>query len=329
VRRRTLLLLLSGAVLALFAASVLIGQVAIPLRPALADLLAGRDSAGAVILRDLRLPRALLGVLVGGALGLCGAAMQGMLRNPLAEPGVLGVSGCAALGAVLAFYSGLSASVPLALPAGGILGALAAVVLLYILTGRGAGLLTVLLAGAALNSLAGALVALALNLAPSPFALYEILFWLMGSLTDRSMLHVWLALPGIAIGAVLLLSARAALDALTLGEDAAESLGFDLAAVRLRLVAGTALAVGAAVAVSGAIGFVGLVVPHLVRPLAGRLPGGVLLPSALAGAALLLLADLAARLLPTGPELKLGVLTSIVGAPFFLVLVLQMRREAA
>jgi len=327
VSRRALLLGLGAVVAALFVASLLAGQVSIPIRPALADLLAGRDSAGAMILRDLRLPRALLGVMVGGALGLCGAAMQGLLRNPLAEPGVLGVSGCAALGAVAAFYSGLSASVPLALPLGGILGALVAVLLLYALTGRGAGLLTVLLAGAALNSLAGALLAFALNLAPSPFALYEILFWLMGSLTDRSMTHVWLALPGIAAGSALLLSARRALDALSLGEDAAASLGFALGSVRLRLVLGSALAVGAAVAVSGAIGFVGLMVPHMMRPLAGRLPGGTLLPSALAGAALLLTADIVARLAPTGPELKLGVLTSMVGAPFFLLLVLRMRRE--
>ncbi|HYZ62961.1 MAG TPA: iron ABC transporter permease [Acetobacteraceae bacterium] len=317
------------AVALLFCASLAAGEVAIPIVPALADLWSGRDSPGAMILRDLRLPRAILAVLVGGALGLTGAAMQGLLRNPLAEPGVLGVSGFAAFGAVLAFYSGWSAAVPLALPLGGIAGAFVAVLLLYGLAGRGAGLLTLLLAGAALNSLAGALVALALNLAPSPYALYEILFWLMGSLTDRSMLHVALALPGVAIGAALLLSGRRALDALSLGEDAATSLGFALGAVRLRLVVGSALAVGAAVAVSGAIGFIGLVVPHLVRPLAGRLPGEILLPSALAGAALLLAADIAVRVVPTGSELKLGVLTAIIGAPFFLALVLRLRREEA
>jgi iron complex transport system permease protein len=317
---------LGTLVLVLFLASLIIGQVAIPIGPALSDTLTGRDTPGAFILRDLRVPRALLAVLVGGTLGLSGAAMQGLLRNPLAEPGVLGVSGFAALGAVLAFYTGLSARVPLTLPLGGIGGALLAVVLLYGLAGR-AGLLTVLLAGAALNSLAGALVALALNLAPSPYALYEILFWMMGSLTDRSMAHVALALPGITVGAALLLSARPALDALSLGEDAAESLGFDLAAVRLRLVLGSALAVGSAVAVSGAIGFVGLVVPHLVRRLSFRLPGRALVPAALAGSALLLAADIAVRLAPTGPELKLGVLTAIIGAPFFLALVLRLRRE--
>ncbi|MBV8912259.1 MAG: iron ABC transporter permease [Acetobacteraceae bacterium] len=327
--RSGLILALGGLVAALFVVSLAVGPVVIPLRPALTDVLGGRDSAGAMILRDLRLPRTLLGVLVGGSLGLCGAAMQGVLRNPLAEPGVLGVSGCAALGAVIAFYSGLSAALPLALPLGGMIGALLAVLLLYALTGSGAGLLTVLLAGAALNSLAGALVALALNLAPSPFALYEILFWLMGSLTDRSMAHVLLALPGIAIGAALLLSSRRALDALSLGEDVAQSLGFALGRVRLRLVLGTALAVGATVAVAGAIGFVGLVVPHLVRPLAGGRPGAVLVPAALAGAALLLLADIGTRLLPTGPELKLGVLTSLVGAPFFILLVLRMREDEA
>ena len=325
---RALLAGLGMLVAGLFMASLAVGEASIPIGPALADIVAGRDSASAIILRDLRLPRALLGVLVGGVLGLSGAAMQGLLRNPLAEPGVLGVSGFAALGAVLAFYTGLSAAAPLALPFGGIAGALIAVMLLYALAGR-AGLLTLLLAGAALNSLAGALIALALNLAPSPYAIYEILFWLMGSLTDRSMAHVALALPGIALGVGLLLSAGPALDALSLGEDAAQSLGFDLASVRLRLVLGSALAVGSAVAVSGAIGFVGLVVPHLVRQLAGRLPSRALVPAGLAGAALLLAADIAVRLVPTGTELKLGVLTSIVGAPFFLALVLRLRREAA
>ena len=323
------MLALGGLVAALFAASVATGQVAIPVGPALADLWHGRETAGAMILRDLRLPRALLAALVGGTLGLSGAAMQGLLRNPLSEPGVLGVSGCAAVGAVLAFYSGLAAWSPLALPLGGIGGALVAVALLYLIAGRGAGLLTLLLAGAALNSLAGALVALALNLAPSPYAAFEIMFWLMGSLTDRSLDHVWLALPPIAAGTLLLLSARPALDALALGEDAARSLGFALGPVRARLVVGSALAVGAAVAVAGAIGFVGLVVPHVLRPWVGRLPGRLLLPSALGGAALLLAADLLVRLAATGPELKLGVLTALLGAPFFLLLVLRMRQTDA
>ena len=329
MRRGRLMLALSALVLVLFVASLAIGEAPVPIMPALADLWRGQDSAGAMILRDLRLPRALLAVLVGATLGLSGAAMQGLLRNPLSEPGVLGVSGCAALGAVLVFYTGLSAWAPLALPLGGIAGALLAVGLLYALTGRGAGLLTLLLAGAALNSLAGALVALALNLSPSPYALYEIMFWLMGSLTDRTMQHVWLALPPILLGGALLLSARPALDALSLGEDAAHSLGFSLPGVRLRLVLGSALAVGAAVAVAGAIGFVGLVVPHLVRRVAGRLPGSLLAPSALGGAALVLAADLVVRLAATGPELKLGVLTSIVGAPLFVALVLRLRQGEA
>ena len=190
-------------------------------------------------------------------------------------------------------------------------------------------MLGLLLAGAALNSLSGALVALALNLSPSPYAAFELLFWLMGSLTDRSMEHVWLALPGVAAGAVLLLSARPALDALALGEDAARSMGFGLGWVKFRLVLGSALAVGASVAVAGSIGFVGLVVPHLLRPLVGRLPGALLVPSALGGAVLLLVADLLVRLVATGPELKLGVLTALAGAPFFLVLVLRMRQAEA
>lgn len=309
----------------LFVAALALGEVAMPLGPALADLAAGRGSAGAMILAQLRLPRAVLATLIGAALGMSGAAMQGLLRNPLAEPGILGVSGLAALGAVVAFYSGLAARAPLALPLGGIAGALLAVLLLYMLAGRG-GMLGLLLAGTALNSLAGALVALALNLAPSPYAAYELMFWLMGSLTDRTVAHVGLAAPCILAGGALLLSARRALDALALGEEVAESLGLRLSRVRLRLVLGCALAVGAATAVAGSIGFVGLVVPHLLRPLVGRLPGGLLLPAALGGAALLLAADCAVRLIPTGPELKLGVLTALVGAPFFLAAVLRAGR---
>ncbi|MGE0746019.1 MAG: FecCD family ABC transporter permease [Rhodospirillales bacterium] len=317
---------LAVLVAALFAGALAAGPAGFPLGAAAADALAGRDTLPAVVLTELRLPRALLGALVGASLGLAGAAMQGLLRNPLAEPGVVGVSGCAALGAVAVFYSGLYAAVPLALPAGGIAGALAAVALLYALAGSAAGTLTLILAGVALNALAAALTALALNLSPNPYAALEIVFWMMGSLADRSLDHVVLAAPPMLAGWLLMLTAGRPLDALSLGEDTARSLGFALGRLRLQLIGGTALAVGAAVAVSGAIGFVGLVVPHLLRPLVGHRPSRLLALSALGGAALTLAADIAVRLF-TGPELKLGVVTALIGAPFFLALVLRLRRE--
>ena len=323
-----LVALLVLAMLAVFALSVAIGYASLDLGTAFGDLLAGRPTLPALVLWELRLPRAMLGALVGFSLGLSGAALQGLLRNPLAEPGVIGVSSAAAFGAVLTFYSGLSASFALALPLGGIAGAILATLLLFILLGSGAGTATLILAGVALNSFAGAPTALALNLAPNPYAALEIVFWLMGSLADRSLNHVLLALPLMLVGWGLLLSTAPALDALTLGEDTAASLGVDLAWLRARLIGGTALAVGSAVAVAGAIGFVGLVVPHLLRPLVGNRPGRLLLVSGFGGAILVLLADTALRLAPIRPELKLGVVTALIGAPFLFSLVDRMRREA-
>ena len=319
---------LAALMLAAFVASVTIGYAAIDVGGALADLLAGGTSLGALVLTELRLPRAIMGALVGFSLGLAGAAMQGLLRNPLADAGVIGVSGAAAFGAVMAFYSGLSASFGLALPIGGFLGAGVAVALLYALAGRGSATMTLILAGVAINSLAGALTALALNLSPNPYAATEVMFWLMGSLADRSMTHVQLAAPLLISGWLLILVSAPALDALSLGEDTATSLGFDMGRVRLLLIVGTALSVGASVAVAGAIGFIGLVVPHLLRPLVGGRPGRLLLVSGLGGAALVLAADIAVRLVGLRPELKLGVVTALIGAPFFLVLLWRLRREA-
>lgn len=320
---------LGALVLALFVLSLAVGPADIGLGAALAGILGGGDDPAAIIFGEIRLPRAILGVAVGAALGLSGAALQGLLRNPLAEPGVVGVSGSAALGAVLAFYTGLSGTMPTALPLGGIAGALLAVGVLYGLAGVGSGVLTLVLAGIAVNSFAGALTSLALSLSPNPFALTEVVFWLLGSLADRSLAQVALVAPFILAGGALLLSAGRGLEALTLGEDTARTLGVNLPALRWRVVGGTALAVGAAVAVSGAIGFVGLIVPHLLRPLVGYRPGRLLLPSALGGAALLLAADIGVRWLAHGQELKLGVVTALLGAPFFLALVLGSRRRAA
>ena len=311
--------------LMLFVAALCVGPLLITPAQLLQHLRPGDDSTIALIVRDIRLPRALLAVMVGASLGSAGAALQGLLRNPLSEPGIIGISGGAALGAVAAFYSGVAAGVYWALPASGMLGALLAVAALQALAGRGADILTVILAGVAINSLSGALTTLILNLSPNPFAAYEIYFWLLGSLANRSLEHVLLALPFMAAGWALLFSTRRALDVLALGEDTATSLGVNLPRSRARVVLGSALAVGAAVSVSGVIGFVGLVVPHLLRPWVGHRPGALVLPSAVGGAALTLAADLGTRVPLASGELKLGVVTALIGAPFFLRLVLQSR----
>jgi len=322
-----LIALLCGLVVASFLLSLSVG----PAPVGLGTLFAVRDTpmaeTAAIIFFEIRLPRALLGLAIGASLGLSGAALQGLLRNPLAEPGIVGISGCAALGAVAVFYSGLAATWPLALPLGGLVGALLAVLLLYGLAGRDTGVTTLILAGIALSALAGALTALALSLSPNPFALTEIVFWLLGSLADRSMIHVALAAPFILVGCALLLATGQGLDGLSLGEETARSLGINMGRLSLLVVLGTALSVGASVAVSGAIGFVGLVVPHLIRPLVGHRPSHLLVPSALGGAILLLVADSLVRLIGSGQELKLGVVTALLGAPFFLALVIMYRRR--
>ncbi len=294
---------------------------------ALWDALTGQgDPMVRAILIQLRVPRALLGLLIGAMLGLGGASMQGYLRNPLADPGVLGVSSAAALGAVVAIYWQLATSHPVVLPLLAIAGALVSLVPLVWLSRRGESSLSLILAGIAIATLAGAGISLALNLAPNPFAAMEITTWLLGSLEDRAFADLWIALPCIAIGMVLLLWDGRALDALSLGEDAARTLGVDLARVRLRLMLGIAIGVGGAVAVAGSIGFVGLIVPHLVRPLTDRSPSAVLLPSALAGAVLLTFADVGTRLIPTTSPLKLGVLTAFLGVPVFIHYLLKERR---
>lgn len=309
----------------LFLASLLIGPAALGLSQSLSALLGGEGGPVVLVMQEIRLPRAILGLLVGAVLGLSGAAMQGFLRNPLAEPGLIGVSSSAALGAVLALQLGLAAAFPLALPLAALAGAGLSVALVLLLAGPRGGVLSLILAGIAISALAGALTSLVLNLSPNPFAAMEIVYWMMGSLADRSMAHVWLALPFMVLGLALLLLTGPALDALTLGEDAARSMGVNMSRLRLSLVLGTAAAVGAAVAVAGAVGFVGLVVPHLLRPLVGGRPSRLLPASALGGAAMLLAADIAVRVIAPDQDLKLGVLTAIVGAPFFLHLLWRLR----
>ncbi|QPC44124.1 iron ABC transporter permease [Kaustia mangrovi] len=325
--RMPLLAGLGLAAAAMFVLSLAIGYAPFDLGAAIGDALAGQRSLAALILLELRLPRALLGLLVGFTLGLAGAVMQGFLRNPLAEPGIIGVSGAAALGAVLVFYTGLAAVSSLLLPLGGIAAALCAGLVLFMLAGRGTTTTTLILAGVAMNSLAGALISLVLNLSPNPYAATEIMFWLMGSLADRSLVHVWIVLPLMAAGWAMMLWTARVLDALTLGEQTAQSLGFDLRITRVVIVSGIALSVGSAVAVSGAIGFVGLVVPHLLRPFTGHRPAALLVASGLGGAVLTLAADVAVRLVAAQPELKLGVVTALIGAPFLFSLIWRLRGQ--
>lgn len=320
---------LSLVVAVLFAASLLIGPGGLGLGESLRALATGEGGPVALVMREIRLPRAILGLLAGAVLGLSGAAMQGYLRNPLAEPGLIGVTASSALGAVIALQTGLVAAFTLALPLAALTGAALSVGLILLLAGPRGGALALILAGVAISALAGALTSLVLNLSPNPFAAAEIIYWMMGSLADRSFVHVWVAAPFMILGMAALLTLGPGLDALTLGEDAAQSMGVRLSRLRLVLITGTAASVGAAVAVSGAIGFVGLVVPHILRPFVAARPSRLLPASALGGAAMLMAADIATRLIAPDRDLKLGVLTAIVGAPFFLHLIWRMRGSEA
>jgi iron complex transport system permease protein len=298
---------LGAGVVALFGLGLLLGP-------------AGFSVPDAFILTQIRLPRAGLALLVGGGLGLSGAVLQGALRNPLADPGLLGIGGCAALGAVVAFYWGIAAAFAPALPLAGLIGAAIGAVFLLVIVGRGASGPSLILAGIALSAITAALLALALTLAPNPYALAEITFWLMGGLEDRSLLHLGLAAAPVALGCALLLRLGRGLDALALGEEVAASLGIPVARTLRLAAAGVALAVGAGTAVAGGIGFVGLMVPNLLRAWIGERPSALLPASLLAGAALLSAADLAARAaplaFPLSAEPRLGVLTALIGAPF-------------
>jgi iron complex transport system permease protein len=318
---RTLLFILTILLVLAFAASLLAGRVWISPQ----ELFSGNPLATLIVL-DIRLPRTLLALLTGATLGLSGAVLQGLTRNPLAEPGLLGVSTGAALGAVIAIYFGVTAISVVAGPLFGLIGALAACTLTFAL-GQG-GTIALILAGAAVSSLTAAGIALALNFAPSPYAAYEIMNWLLGSLADKSWTQVWLVAPFVIAGCALLATTGRALDALSLGEAQAQSLGVDMGRLRLTIIAGVALAVGAATSVTGAIGFIGLVAPHLARPFAGYQPRRILAPAALGGALLLILADIAVREIHLGPEIKLGVFTSLLGTPFFFWLVVRLRKVA-
>lgn len=314
-RRLTLML---AALVAAMALSMLAGKVWLP-----AQAWSPTDPRWLIIV-ELRLPRTILAAIVGAGLGLSGAAMQGYLRNPLADPGLFGVSAAAALGAVVSMFFGFTLF--WLLPAFALAGAAAAMALLALLVGRSGSMIVFTLGGVIIASIAGSLTAMVISLAPTPYATSQIITWLMGALTDRSWADVWIALPLTAAGMALLALTGPSLDALTLGEPAARSMGVDPARLQRLIVVGVGLCVGAAVAAAGVIGFVGLMVPHLVRPFAGHRPSAVLLPSAIGGALLLVLADSLIRIAPTVSELRLGIAMSMLGGPFFLVLLLRLRR---
>jgi iron complex transport system permease protein len=325
-RRASVTIAFVALVVVLALISLGIGPVRLSPLTVIDALFGGGSDVQRIIVREIRLPRTILGVAIGGILGLSGAALQGLLRNPLASPSLFGAPQSAAFGAVLVISLGLADVRSWALPVAAIAMAFASVFVLLGIAGRNAGLLILILAGLAISSLAGAMTALVMNLSSNPFVVLEIAFWLFGSLEDRSFRHVVLALPFILAGGVILISRRNAFRALTLGEETAQSLGVDVTRLRLSVIIGVALGVGGAVAVTGTIGFIGLVAPHLVRPLIGHDPARLLAPSALTGAALLLAADIAVRIIPSTSDIKVGVLTSIIGVPFFLYLIMRERR---
>jgi iron complex transport system permease protein len=321
MRKPFALILMFIGVLSLMLVSVCAGETWI----APANLF-GNTTEGWII-RELRAPRAVLAVSIGAVLGLSGAVLQGVTRNPLADSGVLGISACAALGAVLAIFMNVHVLHELAVPVAAIVGAALGLALLALLMSRAASMISFLLGGVMLASLSGAATALIISLAPTPFATSEIVTWLMGALTDRSWQDVAFALPFMVAGTVLLFFTGPALDALSLGIPTARTLGISLQRTNLLILAGVAMAVGAAVSVCGIIGFVGLVVPHVVRQLVGETPSRLLAPSALGGSLLVLLADTFVRIVPTASEIKLGILLSLIGAPAFLYILYKQRRD--
>ena len=326
---RRLNLMFLGLLLAAFAGALLLGSTPIAPGRIVASLFGGGSDGDRVVVWLIRLPRALAAAAVGLALGASGAALQGLLRNPLAEPGVLGVSATSAIAATATIAFGFAAASPLALPLAAIAGALAATALLVFAAPRSGTVVTLILIGIGLSSFAGALMTLLMSLAPTPFALSDMISWMLGSVTNRSLADLALAAPFLGAGLAVLLATRRGLAALTLGEEAAAGVGLDVARHRRLTVLGAALATGASVALAGAIGFVGIVAPHLVRPLVAHDPARSLLPAGLAGAVLLVLADILVRLLPTIAELQLGVVVALIGAPVFVWIAARRRGLAA
>ncbi|MEM9988275.1 MAG: iron ABC transporter permease [Pseudomonadota bacterium] len=310
--------------LAIFVACFL-GSTPLSVGRVVAALFGGGAAGDQLVVWSIRLPRAVAAFLVGAALGISGAALQGLLRNPLAEPGVLGVSATSSLAATFSLYYGLVALSPWILPLAAILGALAATTLLALAAIRTRSIVTIILIGVGLSSFAGALMSLLMNLAPNPFSLSDMINWMLGSVANRSSVEIGFALPFMLAGAGILLATGRGLSALTLGEEAASGVGLNLRKQRILTVLGAGLATGASVALGGAIGFVGIVAPHLVRPFVGHDPARSLIPSALLAGLILVIADIGVRLIPTDNELKLGVVAALIGAPVFVWVAMQRR----
>ncbi len=307
--------------------SLAVGSTRVDVLGGLYGFLAGQTSLDAIVIGEIRLPRTLIALVVGAALGLSGAALQGLLRNPLAEPGLTGASQGAALGAASVFYFGLFPALGTAAPSvAGLIGAAVSLVLMLALAGSARSHM-VIMAGLAISTLCAAALATVLNFAPNPYAMQELVFWLLGSVSERGLEHLWLLLPPLLAGSLLIVSQRRLLSGLSLGDQVARSMGLNYQRGSMMIVLGAALLVGSSVAVAGSIGFVGLLVPHLLRPLVQNRPERLLIPAALAGAILVCLADICVRMLPPGRELKLGVLTSLLGAPLFIWLVWKERKR--
>lgn len=316
---------LAAASLLALIASTLTGFAPIGAAETVAALFGGASEPVRVIVQEIRLPRALTAFLVGAALGASGALLQGLLRNPLADPGVLGVSASAALGAVIALYFNLAVFSALAVPVMAVVFALAATAVLYVAGAARLSAVQLVLVGVGLSSFAGALTALAMNLSPNPFSLADMVNWLLGSVANRSFADIAFAAPFWIAGAVLAAFSLPGLRALALGEDTAATLGADLGRVRLLVIAASALLTGAAVAAAGTIGFVGIVAPHLIRPFVRHDPADLVVPSALLAGLILVLADTALRVLPFSQELKLGVAAALIGAPAFVWVAIRNR----
>ncbi|MEM0985084.1 MAG: iron ABC transporter permease [Pseudomonadota bacterium] len=310
---------------AAMSAACLLGSTPLPFDRVLAALFGGGDASDRLVVWSIRLPRAMAAFIVGAALGLSGAALQGLLRNPLAEPGVLGVSATASLAATFSLYYGLVGLSAWVLPIAAILGAVAATALLALAALRTRSVVTLILIGVGLSSFAGALMSLLMNLAPNPFSLADMINWMLGSVANRSVDDIVFALPFLIAGSAILIATRRGLSALTLGEEAASGVGLNLRHQRIATVLGAGLATGASVALAGAIGFVGIVAPHIVRPFVGHDPARSLIPSALLAGLILVVADIGVRIIPTTNELKLGVVAALIGAPFFVWIALQRR----
>lgn len=314
----------AASAIAIFAACLL-GSTPLPIDRVLAAFFGGADAADRLVVWTIRLPRALAAFLTGAALGISGAALQGLLRNPLAEPGVLGVSASSSLTATFALYFGLVALNPWILPIAAIVGALIATALLAFAATRTQSVVTLILIGVGLSSFSGALMSLLMNLAPNPFSLADMINWMLGSVANRSFNEIGLALPFIASGVAILLVMRRGLSALTLGEEAASGIGLNLQNQRIWTVLGAGFATGGSVALAGAIGFVGIVAPHVIRPFVKHDPARSLIPSALLAGFILVVADIFVRILPSTNELKLGVVAALIGAPAFVWIAMQRR----